>query len=107
MKTTWHNFKTDPPYNYQTNSGFEDDPDSCWFYYRFKHKPHLTEKENCWLSFRACTFIDGVFTGYESHMKTSPYPEDHIEILYWCSDEDIKNAIEKNFNKKNKCLNLM
>lgn len=99
-KIQWHEFKTDPPYNYKSTTIFEEDPDCCWFYYRYKNRPHIPEEKNCFLSFKACLFIDGVFLDYKSHMETSPYPEDHIEILYWCLEKEVINLIKQDFDRK-------
>ena len=93
----WKNFKTEPPHNYESKGPYEDDPQVCWFIYQNTSRPSSMNK-GPFLSHAPCTFIDGVFEGYESHMKTSPYPEDRIEILYWCDADEIKDKIMEDYN---------
>jgi len=89
----WKDFATDPPYDsYEDEgAGLETDATWAWFVYRYKHRKHLNGKE--FLSHAACKFQQGLFVGYESHMKTSPYPEDRIEVIKWASSEDIRNKL--------------
>lgn len=99
-KLKWRDFKTDPPYDYRSNSSLEDDPDRAYFTFRYVHKPHLSKKENKFLSYTACQFIDGIFAEYKSHMKTSPYKEDWIEVLTWCPITEIHEALLKSSGAK-------
>ena len=38
-------------------------------------------------------FYDGVFTDYISHMRTSPYPTDRIEVIAWLKLEDFEKVL--------------
>ncbi len=94
----WQDFKTNPPYDaYEDDqAGMEVDYDYAWFIYEHPHREHL--KGKTFLSFRACKFSQGVFEGYESHMRTSPYPEDWIRVLAWVSAESVRNSLKNSYD---------
>ncbi len=96
----WRNFKTDPPYDAKDDeeAGLETDRIQAWFAYRFTHRPWLTDKD-IFVSFRASEFYDGIFTDYKSHMKTSPYDCDWIEVLYWVEAGTVKDILQKSIRK--------
>ena len=98
----WRNFKTDPPYDaYEDEqNGMETDYVRAYFIYRYTGKPHLGKHIR--LSYEACTFSNNIFEGYESHMKTSPYPEDWIEVLYWIEAQDVKKILLTFFEQEHK-----
>ena len=87
----WHDFKTDSPNDYRTDSRFEDDPDYCWVLYDYipKHNdfgPFLTHKPTA--------FVDGYFVDLKKNFD-SPYEVDHIEILYWCNNNEVMRELAK------------
>lgn len=94
----WRDFKADPPHNHGNNCG-ECDPEWGFILYRYldrgsggnwnerRLKPFISE--------RPTFFQDGIWVGYESHMKTSPYKEDWIEIVAWLPIEDALAFLEK------------
>ena len=86
----WLDFKTCPPHDYRTSSTMEDDPDRGYFTFRYTHRPG---NKSIYLSYAACSFIDGIFAEYKSHMKTYPYPEDWIEVLTWCPIKNIHHEL--------------
>ena len=96
----WHNFKTDPPYDaYEDDkNGLETDFTYVWFTYRYTNRPHLEGQP--FVSHKACKFSQGLFEGYEGHMKTSPYPEDRITVLAWVEEKDVKDFVLKSFNEE-------
>lgn len=93
----WHDFISDPPYNAEPDIalGYETDHVFAWFIYRYENR----NKEMLFLSHAPCRYSNGVFEGYESHMKTSPYPEDRIQILYYCLSDDARDIIQQSFEK--------
>jgi len=92
----WKRFSEEQPYDYRTDSKVEDAPDYCWFVYRHVTRPN----GGPYLSHAPCAFVDGVFRGYESAMKTSTYPDDRIEVLYWCKADAVRDRIMQDFNVK-------
>ena len=80
----WRNFKTDPPYNWTTavDAHMESDPDVGFILYRYTHRPWLMG-DAVFVSPYPYAFKNGAFEGYRSHMVTSKYEEDWIEVLAW------------------------
>lgn len=97
----WRNFKINPPYDaYEDDqNGLETDFVSAWFVYRFKNRPHIKEKNNKFISHTACHYSQGVFEKYESSMGSSPYKYDHIEVLYWIEDIDVRKLLMLSFGE--------
>lgn len=95
MKYGWRDFEKDPPHNYVEPSQYEDDPDSGYFVYIHNQRPDGMS----WGPFLGgpCSFVNGAWSGYESHMKTSPYPEDRIRVLSWISEYEVKEALLDNW----------
>lgn len=94
----WRDFKTNPPYDAKADeeSGYETDRMHCWFTWRHTHRgPNRPIN----LSHKASEFYDGIFTEYKSHMRTSPYPEDWIEILNWTTTEEVQELIKETIIK--------
>jgi len=91
----WKCFKTEKPYDAYEDikDGLETDYEFCWFTYRYTDRPGLVETNNFFLSYKACMFKNGLFEGYEPGMSTSPYPTDWIEVLTWCSDQEVRDLI--------------
>lgn len=101
----WRNFKTDPPYDAQPDmdAGYETDYQWGYFIYRYKNRPYLENdplRVNKFLSPYPSYFYDGIFSRYESHMRTSPYPSDWIEVLWWCDIEDVRKTLLESFPLK-------
>lgn len=96
----WRNFKTDPPYDAYENyeAGMETDFVWAWFVYRYTNRPDLNGKT--FVSHWACRFSQGVFEQYKSGMKTSPYPEDRIEVLAWIDQADVHKVLQDSFNEE-------
>lgn len=97
IKLPWKSFKKDPPYDaYEDDrNGLETDFVQAWFIYKRLYSPYLNDR--LFVSYKACRFTNGVFETYESHMKTSPYPIDRIEVLAWVESEFVKELILKDF----------
>lgn len=95
---TWRDFKLDPPYDaYEDDrNGLETDFVEAWFVYRYTNR----DSPGLHVSYKACTFSNGVFEPYLSHMRTSPYPEDRIEVIAWCSAGDIREAVLNHYKEE-------
>lgn len=94
----WRDFRTERPYDCfeDEKNNLETDPMEAWFVYRYFARPG---EGRLFVSYRACTFRNGVFEGYESHMKTSPYPEDRIEVVAWIPSREVKQEVMESFNR--------
>ena len=96
----WLDFKKNPPHSCHDHPTMECDPDRGFILYRY------TKRGDDWMVGRNWTFVsttpynfdDGAFTGYRSHMVTSPYPEDHIEVLAWLPYDDATTLLMKSAN---------
>jgi hypothetical protein len=97
----WRDFKTDPPYDpydpYEDEqNGLETDVVCAWFVFRYTNRPAGMENGPC-LSDGACYYRNGVFSGYEHHIKTSPFPSDRIEIVAWTETDPVAAMILDTF----------
>ena len=92
----WRDYKSDPPYNWTTVKdaapGLESDPDVGFIVYRYTHRPAHGPMD-VFVSPYPYPFKDGAFEGYRSHMVTSPYHEDWIEVLAWLSIKDMETYL--------------
>ena len=94
----WRDFKTNPPYDSKEDeeAGLDTDRVRAWFTWRHTHRGPGQPVN---LSYKACEFFDGIFTEYSSHMRTSPYPVDWIEILNWVPQEEVQQLIKESIIK--------
>lgn len=94
----WRNYKTDPPYDAydDDHNGYETDYIFAYFVYRYTDRPD-NMNHGPFVSFKACRYSQGIFEGYESHMKTSPYPSDRIEVLAWIEDDTVRDTLLEDF----------
>ncbi len=97
----WKNFKTHPPYDAYLDDllGMEVDYVHAYFLYRYTHRPHLA-KTHVRISYGPCRYSNGVFEGYESHMRTSPHKCDWIEVLYWVGADEVRKSILEKWKGK-------
>lgn len=96
MSPKWRSFKSDPPYDWRTavdGDIEESDPDCGFIAYFYVEKP-----ERIMFSLYPCNFEDGVFVAFKSHMQTSPYPEDRIEVVAWLSVFDLNHHFRGSFS---------
>jgi hypothetical protein len=102
-KTGWRCFKTNPPYDWTeaVDGNRESDPDVGFILYSYKHDRWgrgLPSPERQFLvGPNPYPFQDGAFTGYRSHMLTSPYPEDHIEVIAWLPLAEAAKILRKSY----------
>jgi len=99
----WRDFKNNPPYDAEEDilSGYETDYEYCYFLYKYCNRPDLAGR--LFISFRACKFYDGVFEGYESGMRTSPYPTDKIEVTAWLPRGEVIEFLQETYKGRKSC----
>lgn len=94
MTGKWRDFKTDPPYDWrtETDGDMESDPEWGFIYYSYKYGPWGHGEPGAGrlnlISRHPYAFQDGAFTGYRSHMLTSTYPGDCIKVIAWLPLDD-------------------
>lgn len=99
----WRSFKDNPPYDWResVDGHIESDPDWGFIAYvyanRYKSPFNYPQPHRVWFSSHPYPFKDGAFTGFRSHMITSPYPEDRIEVIAWLPIQALENYLETTF----------
>ena len=103
MNTIWHKFATCPQYNYKstTSKFLEDDADLVYILYRYSNRIDQDDSENndIFISLKPTRFVDGYFEDFKSHMITSPYSTDWIDVIAWCYASDVAKALKKSFTR--------
>lgn len=101
----WKNFITDPPHEHSHCAGMECDPDIGFILFRYTQRGEDWMPGRNWIfvSGTPYPFINGAFGegehgGYRSHMITSPYPEDRIEVIAWLPYDEAKKLFMKSAN---------
>lgn len=96
MLPKWRSFKDEPPYDWRTelDGHMESDPDAGLIAYVYKNSP---SPQQVFFSTYVTPFKNGAFDSYRSHMVTSPYPNDRIEVIAWLPRQELEKFLETTF----------